>query len=84
MEQEGAEGVSFEPFVMSGENSWLPQRLSTQKELKKGELILFDMGALYKGYCSDITRTFTLGGLQERQREIFQIALEAQKRAVAQ
>jgi len=56
--REGAEGVSFEPFLMSGENGGLPQRISSRKPLQAGELALLDMGAVYDGYCSDLTRTF--------------------------
>lgn len=82
MMREGAEGLSFEPFVMSGENAWLPQRFSSDKDLKKGELVLFDMGCVYKGYCSDITRTFSLGGLSGEQKRLFQVAYEAQRKAV--
>lgn len=82
MMKEGAEGLSFEPFVMSGENSWLPQRFSTDKQFKKGELALFDMGCIFNGYCSDITRTFTLGGLSDEQKQLFQIAYRAQQKAI--
>lgn len=82
MKLEGAEGASFEPFLMSGENAWLPQRLSSDKGLREGELILFDMGAVYQGYCSDLTRTFSLGGLNKEQRRIFNIAYKAQQSAI--
>jgi Xaa-Pro aminopeptidase len=82
MEKEGAEGPSFQPFVMSGGNAWLPQRFSSDKKLKKGELVLFDVGAIYKGYCSDLTRTFSLGNLNDKQKEIFDVAYLAQREAI--
>jgi len=82
MEKEGAEGPSFQPFVMSGENAWLPQRFSSDKKLKRGELVLFDVGAIYKGYCSDLTRTFSLGNLNDKQKEIFDVAYLAQREAI--
>jgi Xaa-Pro aminopeptidase len=82
MMREGAEGLSFEPFVMSGENAWLPQRFSSDKEIKKGELVLFDMGCVYMGYCSDITRTFSVGGLSGEQKHLFRVAYEAQRKAI--
>lgn len=82
METRGAEGTSFEPFVMSGENAWLPQRISTEKKLKEGELVVFDMGAIYKGYCSDLTRTFCLGEATSKQKQIFGVAYEAQRKAI--
>jgi len=80
--QEGGEDESFEPFLMSGENAWLPQRIATEKKIKEGELILFDMGAIYRGYCSDITRTFSLGRLTDEQKDVFRIALNAQQKAI--
>jgi len=80
MGKEGAEGESFEPFMMSGENAWLPQRISSSRKLVKGELILLDIGAVFEGYCSDLTRTFSLGSLSNKAREIFQVAYEAQQR----
>lgn len=82
MEKEGAEGISFEPFVMSGENSWLPQRFSSNKKISDGELVVFDMGAVYRGYCSDMTRTFSIGGLNDKQKEIFNVAYLAQREAI--
>ena len=82
MAQDGAEGPSFEPFFMSGENAWLPQRISSLKALREGELALLDMGAIYGGYCSDTTRTFAVGDVSARQREIFHVAREAQKAAI--
>ena len=82
MSKEGAEGSSFEPFLMSGENAWLPQRISSQKILREGEMALLDMGAIYKGYCSDTTRTFAVGEVSARQREIFRVAREAQRAAI--
>lgn len=82
MECEGAEGPSFEPFVMSGENAWLPQRISTKKELAEGELTVFDMGAICGGYCSDLTRTFCLGEASKEQKKIFKVAYQAQRRAI--
>lgn len=82
MDKNGAENYSFEPFIMSGIDSALPRRVSSMKSLKEGELILFDMGCIYQGYCSDITRTFCLGEASEEQKEIYQIALEAQQLAI--
>jgi len=65
--REGAEGVSFEPF----------------KPLQAGELALLDMGAVYDGYCSDLTRTFAVGEVDAEKRRIFRIAYTAQQAAIA-
>ncbi len=82
MRLEGAEGSSFEPFVMSGENAWLPQRVASDKPLKKGELVLLDMGAVYEGYCSDLTRTFSVGPVSDEQQRLFRVAWKAQQAAI--
>jgi Xaa-Pro aminopeptidase len=80
--QKGGEDESFEPFLMSGDRAWLPQRVATEKKLCQGELIVFDMGAVFKGYCSDMTRTFALGDLSKEQKKLFQVALEAHDKAI--
>jgi len=82
MNKEDGEGSSFEPFLMSGKNAWLPQRISSQKILREGEMALLDMGAIYEGYCSDITRTFAVRKISAQQREIFRVAREAQQAAI--
>ncbi len=79
---ETAEGASFEPFVMSGENAWLPQRVASDKPLKEGELVLLDLGAVYEGYCSDLTRTFSVGHVSDEQQRLFRVAWKAQQAAI--
>lgn len=82
MRLEGAEGTSFEPFVTSGGNAWLPQRVTSDKPLREGELALIDLGAVYEGYSSDLTRTFAVGSVTTKQRKLFQVARRAQQAAV--
>ena len=82
MEKEGAEGAAFDPFLMSGVNACLPQRFSSEKKLQKGELFIFDMGAKYQGYCSDLTRTISFGGITSKQEEIYEVAFAAQQKAL--
>lgn len=69
--KEGAEGTSFETFMTSGSNAWLPQRITVRKPVRDGEMILFDMGGTYDGYCSDITRTLSTNGFSSDQRRLF-------------
>jgi len=83
LRREGAEGASFEPFLMSGEEAAWPRRVASGKSLQRGELALLDMGAVYEGYCSDITRTFPVGEPTEKQRRIFRVTREAQEAALA-
>jgi len=75
--REGAEGTSFETFVASGANAWLPQRVPVRKPVRDGEMILLDMGGIYDGYCSDITRTLSTDGLTPDQRRLFDAARRA-------
>ncbi|MEM3012890.1 MAG: M24 family metallopeptidase, partial [Candidatus Hadarchaeales archaeon] len=60
MRKAGSEGTPFPTIVASGRNSLLPHATSTSKKLRRGELVVVDLGALYRGYSSDLTRTFAL------------------------
>jgi len=79
--QASPEGPSFEPFMMSGQDAWLPRRVVSAKPLGEGDLVLLDMGVLYGGYCSDLTRTFVVGEPSDAQRRLFQVARKAQQAA---
>lgn len=78
----GAEGVSFTPIVAFGENSAVPHHQNTERKLKKGDVILIDMGVKYKGYCSDMTRTFFTKTPTKLQEKVYNTVLEAQKAAI--
>lgn len=79
----GAEAMAFPPIVVSGERGALPHGQPSDKAIRIGELITMDFGAVWQGYCSDMTRTVALGYVDERQREIYNIVLHAQQAAVA-
>lgn len=57
----GGSKNSFEPIVASGLNGANPHHKPTNKEIKLGDMITIDIGCIYNGYCSDITRSFILG-----------------------
>jgi len=61
MREMGAEGPSFDTIVAFGTNAARPHAVPTDRELVAGDLVLIDMGLVYKGYCSDMTRTFVAG-----------------------
>lgn len=82
MRRQGATGPSFETIIASGWRSSLPHGVASAKVLEAGDFVKFDFGAVYEGYCSDITRTVVLGEPSERQKEIYSIVLEAQLRAL--
>lgn len=80
--EHGGEGLSFDTIVAFGAGGAEPHHVPTDKQLQKGMLVTIDMGAIYGGYCSDFTRTFAYGDIDEKQREIYEIVYEAQKRGV--
>ncbi|GAC1613271.1 MAG: Xaa-Pro dipeptidase [Ktedonobacteraceae bacterium] len=76
----GADDTSFETIVASGPNSSMPHAQPGDRQLQRGELVTIDMGARYKGYCADMTRTICLGEPAElRMREVYDAVLNAMK-----
>ena len=63
--EEGAQGPSFQTIVSFGANAADPHHEPDDTILKKGDCVLFDMGCIKDRYCSDMTRTFVCGGLEE-------------------
>lgn len=78
MREGGAERVSFEPIVGSGELSAHIHHTPSDRELERGDLVLLDLGCCYEGYASDLTRTVVLGEATEQQKEIYDLVLRAQ------
>jgi Xaa-Pro aminopeptidase len=76
----GADGLAFETIVASGPHASMPHAHADGRHIQRGELITIDMGARYKGYCADMTRTICLGEPAEpRMREIYDAVLHAMK-----
>jgi len=78
----GADDVSFPPIVAFGSKSAIPHHLSGNRKLKKGDLVLIDMGAKYKGYCSDMTRTLFTATPTPKQKLVYETVLKAQEKAI--
>ncbi|UOR12337.1 M24 family metallopeptidase [Halobacillus amylolyticus] len=78
MRKQGATSSSFDIIVASGYRSALPHGVASQKEIQSGELVTLDFGALYQGYCSDITRTVAVGEISDELKEIYSTVLQAQ------
>ncbi|MFC7060599.1 M24 family metallopeptidase [Halobacillus seohaensis] len=78
MRKQGATSSSFDIIVASGYRSALPHGVASDKEIQSGELVTLDFGALYKGYCSDITRTIAVGEISDELKEIYDTVLQAQ------
>jgi len=77
----GGDDPAFEPIVASGPQAALPHAESTDREIKKGEPVLFDLGSKWQGYCSDMSRTVFLGKPSERFKEVYRLVREAQLKA---
>ncbi|MDR0267058.1 aminopeptidase P family protein [Paenibacillus sp.] len=82
MRRHGATSSSFDTIVASGERSAMPHGVASERVIAGNELITFDFGALYDGYCSDLTRTIAIGKPDPKLKEIYDIVLEAQLHAL--
>ena len=79
----GAAGPSYTSIVGAGANATVLHYINNDGQLRDGELLLVDAGAEYKGYASDITRTFPINGRYSKaQREIYDLVLETQMSCV--
>lgn len=76
----GADAVSFDTIVASGPNSAIPHHRPTDRVVERGDFLKLDFGATYRGYHSDMTRTFVVGQPADWQREIYQLVADAQRR----
>jgi Xaa-Pro aminopeptidase len=73
---------SFPAIVAAGPNGALPHAEPGEREIGGGELVVFDMGAMLDGYCSDGTRTLATGEPGERAREVYEVVRGAQQAAL--
>ena len=78
----GSRGASFETIVAISENASNPHHVPSDKVARKGDSIVFDFGAIYNNYCSDITRTVFIGEPDSESKKIYNIVKEAQFKAV--
>ncbi len=79
----GAEGPAFDIIVAAGPNGALPHHRADDTVVKNGDAVVIDMGALYRGYRSDMTRTFSVGEPDDKFSSIYGIVLRAQRAAIA-
>ncbi|HEX8916230.1 MAG TPA: Xaa-Pro peptidase family protein [Humisphaera sp.] len=79
----GASGSSFNTIVASGTRSALPHYRPQEKPVQRDQVLLIDWGAVVGGYCSDMTRTLSVGNISPRLKEAYKACVEAQKAAVA-
>lgn len=77
--KKGADDIGFPAIIASGNNSSMPHAVPSDKLIEAGDFITFDMGAMYKGYRSDMTRTIVVGHADDRQREIYELVKLSQE-----
>lgn len=81
MKKRGSEDTAFTTIVAAGHNSKYPHVKASDKKLEKGELLVVDLGAQWKDYNSDMTRTFAISP-SKKQKELMEITKKAQKNAL--
>ena len=79
MKKAGASGPSFETIVASGKRAAMPHGKASEKPIETGDFVVIDFGCVYKGYCSDITRTIAVGDISDKQRDIYNKVLTVQE-----
>ncbi len=78
----GADGPAFESIVAFGENSSDCHHTAGDRKLERNDVVLFDIGASFGNYCSDMTRTFVYGEASPKVSELYSTVLEAQRRVL--
>ena len=79
----GATGLAFSPIVVSGPNTSLPHGVAGDRVIQAGDFVTMDFGALYSGYCADMTRTVAVGYATEEMEKVYNTVFEAQKAGIA-
>jgi len=79
----GAQGFSFPPIVSFGAHAADPHHEPDDTPLRPGDVVLFDVGCVLDGYCSDMTRTFFFKSVTEEQRTVYELVRRANEAAAA-
>lgn len=78
MKKLGVSDMSFDTMVLFGDHAASPHGTPGNRRLKENELVLFDLGVVWKGYTSDVTRTVAYGKVDEEIKALYSIVLNAQ------
>jgi Xaa-Pro dipeptidase len=82
LKKKGIAHMSFDTMVLSGPKTASPHGKPGDRKIQKGDFVLFDLGVIYKGYCSDITRTVSFGEPSDAQKEVYETVRKAEQDAV--
>ena len=83
MLRNGAENISFDPIVVTGAKTSMPHGVPGDRKVQRGDFLTMDFGCIYKGYCSDMTRTVAIGGVSDEMKAVYNIVLKAQLAGIA-
>lgn len=78
MAKNGSHGVSFDTILLTGTHTSMPHGVPSENKIKDGDFVLFDFGATYQGYHSDMTRTIAVGHATDEMKEAYDLVLKAQ------
>ncbi len=78
----GSEGPSFDPIIAGGPNGAMCHAVPGERKLQNGDLVVVDFGCIKNGYHSDMTRTFGIGKIDDKSKEIYEIVRTAQQKAL--
>ena len=79
----GGERVSFDPIVAAGANGSKPHAVPGDTVIQPGMFVTMDFGCVWRGYCSDMTRTVAVGKPAPEMERVYQVVLEAQQAGIA-
>lgn len=82
LKKQGVQQMAFSTMVLTGKNAASPHGTPGMTKIQKGDFILFDLGVVVDGYCSDITRTVAFHEVTDQQQEIYETVLKAQLAAI--
>lgn len=78
MAKNGSDGLSFDTILLAGKRTSMPHGVPSDNTINDGDFVLFDFGATYKGYHSDMTRTIAVGSATDEMKEAYELVLSAQ------
>lgn len=78
MKKQGAEDVSFDLITITGKKTSLPHGVPGDDVIQNGDFFTLDIGAVYKGYHSDMTRTVAVGSVSDEMIKVYNIVRKAQ------
>lgn len=78
LKKQGISKMSFDTLILFGDNAANPHGNPSSLQLRNHDLVLFDLGVVWKGYCSDATRTVAFKKPTSKQREVYNVVLQAQ------